>query len=416
MKLTVQIYRTILALSLLTAAPAIIQADTVSDWNEITLNTTLVPPGRPGPSNLLDVAVVQLAVYDAVQAIRRDYRPYCTDIPGASGSADAAAAKAAHDVLVNRFPAQTAALDATYQNYLNSHGISVLDAGIPAGATAAACVIAMRSTDGSFPVGYPAFTGDTQIGKWRPTSPGTSMASPWLAFVTPFTMTAPSQFRPGPPPDLTSPEYTRAYNEVKSVGALNSTTRTPEQTDMANFWNLNYQVVWNRVIRDLTAAHVSDISDSSRLFALTSSAMADASIAGWDSKRAYYFWRPITAIRNGDLDSNAKTEPDAAWTSFIPAPPYPDYTSGANIISASATRALHLFFGANEMNVSITTTNTAPTVQDTRTFTKFSAIRDEVVEARIYEGIHFRFADELARKQGEHIAQWAFGHYFQPVR
>ncbi|HUR96619.1 MAG TPA: vanadium-dependent haloperoxidase [Pyrinomonadaceae bacterium] len=416
MKIKSYMYSAIAVIFLLSMQPALTRADAVTDWNEITVNTTQVPPLRPGPSNLLDIAVVQLAVYDAVQAIERDYAPYCTEIQGASGSSQAAAAKAAHDVLANRFPAQTAALDAMFANYLATHNISVLDAGIPVGATAAACMNNLRANDGSFPAGYPPFFGGTDIGVWRPTTPGTSMAAPWLAYVTPFTMRSPSQFRPGPPPSLNSPEYTRAYNEVKAVGSSGGTGRTPEQTDMANFWNLNYQLVWNRVARDLTIANVGNISDSSRVLALVNSSMADSVITAWDSKRAYVFWRPITAIRNGEADGNSKTEGDSAWSPLVATPPYPDYTSGANNVSASASRALQLFFGTNEMAVSITTTNQIPTVQDTRTFNKFSDIRDEVVEARIYEGIHFRFADELGRKQGEHIAQWAYGHYFQPIK
>jgi hypothetical protein len=421
MKLQVQTFFAIFALFILLATPVISRADAITHWNEITVTATLggqpqVEPPRPGPSNLLDIAMVQIAMYDAVQAIVRDYRPYCIDVPDASGTPAAAAAKAARDVLVNRFPLQAGAIDMAYQNYLINNGISPMDAGIPVGAATAGCIIGMRNGDGSFPnPAPPPFIGGTDIGVWRPTSPNTSMATPWLAFVTPFTMRSPSQFRPGPPPELDSPEYMRAYNEVKSIGSLNSVTRTVEQTDMAHFWNLNYQLVWNRVVRELSAAHVTNISDSSRLFALTSSAMADSIITAWDSKRAFVFWRPITAIRNGDLDGNPKTEGDANWTSLIPAPPYPDYTSGANNVSASASRALQLFFGTNDMTVSIATTNTAPTNQDTRTFYKFTDIRDEVVEARIYEGIHFRFADELARKQGEHIAQWAYGHYFLPV-
>jgi hypothetical protein len=421
MKSKVQTFSAIFAFTILLLAPVISRADAITHWNEITVTATLggqpqIEPARPGPSNVLDIAMVHLAMYDAVQAIERNYRPYCMDVPNASGTPAAAAAKAARDVLVNRFPLQTGAIDTAYQNYLINTGISPMDAGIPVGTATAGCIIGMRNGDGSFPnPAPPPFIGGTEIGMWRPTSPNTSMATSWLGFVTPFTLRSPSQYRPGPPPELDSPEYTRAYNEVKSIGALNSTARSLEQTDMANFWNLNYQLVWNRVIRQLSTAHVTNISDSSRLFALTSTAMADSIITAWDSKREYVFWRPITAIRNGDLDGNPKTDGDANWNSFIAAPPYPDYTSGANNISASASRALELFFGTNEMTVSITTTNTGPTAQDTRTFETLNDIRDEVVEARIYEGIHFRFADEIGRKQGEHVAQWAYGHYFQPV-
>lgn len=413
MRSKIRICSFIFVLSIVFAVPVVSRADVVTDWNLITVNATNTAPARPGPSNLLDVAAVQLAVYDAIQAYAHDYQPYCTNITNASGSPEAAAARAAYDVLKARLTSvdQAAFIDAAYVNYLTAHGISPMDEGNATGAAAAACIIAIRANDNSFPAGYPPFIGGTELGQWRPTSAGTSMATPWLAFVTPYTINSPSQFRPGPPPALDSPEYTRAYNEVKSIGSAGSTTRTAEQTDMGNFWNLNYQVVLNRMLRDLSTEHIGNISDSSRFFALTSSSTADAIIAAWDSKREYYFWRPSTAIQNGDIDGNPNTEGDAGWTPLIPNPPYPDYTSGANVVMAASTRAAQLFFGENNMTVVVTKTPGGPS----RTFSKFSAVRDEVVEARIYGGIHFRFADVLARKQGEHIAQWANGHFFRPV-
>lgn len=379
------------------------KADVVTDWNAITVSATAQAPGRPGPSNLLDIAAVQLAVYDAVQAYEHDYQPYCSDIPDASGSPEAAAAKAAYDVLKARLTsaAQGVFIDTAYANYLAAHGISPIDAGNATGAAAASCVNALRATAGDFPAGYPAFFGGTEVGQWRPTAAGTSMAAPWLGFVAPYTMNSSSQFRPGPPPALDSPQYLRDLAEVRSLGSSDSTTRTPEQTDIGNFWNLNYQAVINTMLRELSTEHIGNISDSSRFFALTSTATADAIISAWDSKREYYFWRPITAINNDG----------STWNSLIPAPPYPDYTSGANAVMAASTRSAQLFFGENEMTVTIKKTASGPA----RTFSKFSAVRDEVVEARIYGGIHFRFADVAGRKQGEHIAQWAHGHYFQPV-
>src|SRR5688572_6773647 len=229
-----------------------------------------------------------------------------------------------------------------------------MDEGIQVGAAAANCINATRAGDGSFPAGYPSYSGSTDIGQWRPIAAGTSMAAPWLGFVTPYTMNSSSQFRPGPPPALDSPEYTRDYNEVRSLGAANSTTRTPEQTEIGLFWNLNYQAVIHNMLRDLSTAHIDNISDSSRFFALTSTATADAVIASWDSKREYNFWRPITAIQNGDQDDNPKTEGDPAWNSLIPAPPYADYTSGANAVMGASTRAAQLFFGENEITVVVT--------------------------------------------------------------
>jgi hypothetical protein len=171
----------------------------------------------------------------------------------------------------------------------------------------------------------------------------------------------------------------------------------------------------NKVLRDLADAHVDSISDSSRLFALADLAVADALIVSWENKTHFVFWRPITAIREGENDFSRRTEGDENWTSLIPAPPYPDYTSGANNATAAATRSAELFFGTNEMTFDVTTTNTGPTVVDTRTYHQFSAVRDEVVDARIYQGIHFRFADAVARKQGEQIALWAHTRFFRPV-
>lgn len=413
MKLKVQIFSAILTLFALIAIPSTSLADVVTDWNDITVRATMQAPGRPGPSNLLDIAAVQLAVYDAVQAYEHDYRPYCTDIQAASGSPQAAVARASYEVLMARLTSadQINFIETEYANYLALHGISPMDAGTQVGAAAAGCINAMRANDGGFPAAYPPILGGTGIGQWRPTAPGTSMAAPWLAFVTPYTINSVSQFRPGPPPALGSPEYARDYNEVRSIGAADSSTRTPEQTEIGNFWNLNYQAVLNMMLRDLSIAHIDNISDSSRFFALTSTATADAIIAAWDSKHQYNLWRPVTAIQNGDHDGNPKTEGDAGWNALIPNPPYPEYTSGANAVMAASTRSAQLFFGENEMTVVVRKTAAGPT----RTFTKFSAVRDEVVEARIYGGIHFRFSDTAARKQGEHIAQWTHGHFFRPV-
>jgi hypothetical protein len=415
------------AFALLLAAPA--SADIVSDINAIAVQatTTACPAptcmpaiaARPGPTGVLDIAMVHAAVYDAVQAIENQYQPYKVEIIGASGSPEAAAAKAAHDVLVNRFPWQVASLDTTYALYLASHGLAANDPGVAVGANAAAGIIALRSSDGSFPVvAPPPFTGGTGLGDWRPTPPALApMLAPWLGAVTPFTMTRASQFRAPSPPDFTSREYARDYNEVMNLGALNSSTRTPAQTDMANFWNLNYVVVLNQVLRDIANEYLeeSDIAERARLFALADMAMADSIIASWNSKNYYVLWRPSTAILEGNNDGNSLTAGDPTWLPLIANPPYPDYTSGANNIASSLLRSLELFFDRDRMDFAITTTNVGPTIEDTRYFKRFSDAREEVVNARIYEGIHFRFADEAARKQGKQIAGWAFENYLRPL-
>ena len=414
MKLKLQTCAAIAIVAIILAAPA--NADVVVDWNAIAVQATITG-GRPSPTLGLDIATVQAAVYDAVQAIEKRYEPYYVEIKGATGSPVAAAAKAAHDVLVNRFPAQAAFLDMTYVNYLASHGLALDDPGVAVGAKAAAGIIALRACDSSFPSpAPPPFIGGTAPGEWRPTLPAFApMIAPWMGNVTPFALTRPSQFLAEPPPALSSREYTRDYNEVKARGALNNSSRTPEQTDIAHFWGGNTRVLWDQVLRDIASAHVDNIADSARLFALVDLAMTDAQITAWNSKSYYNFWRPITAIQEGNNDGNPRTVGDTGWLPLIATPAYPDYTSGANNQSAAATRALALFFGRDRMTFSATTTNTGPTIQDTRTYHRFSDAAREVVNARIYEGIHFRFADEAARRQGRQVADLVFRNYLQPL-
>jgi hypothetical protein len=428
MKMKLQTCLTIGALALVLVAPANASADAVADWNAIAVQATLatcpapvcVPaiPARPGPTGVLDIAMVQAAVYDAVQAIERRFKPYNVEIPGATGSTVAATAKAAHDVLVSRFPWQADFLDMTYHQYLANHGsLAEDDPGVAVGAIAAAGIIALRANDGSFPnPSPPPFFGGTDPGVWRPTPPAFApMVTPWLGSVTPFTIKSPSQFRPKPPPALTSHEYTRDYNEVKALGALNNSSRTFEQTEVAQFWASNYLVLWNQALRDIASAHVDNIGDSARLFALVDLALADAVITAWNTKVAYVFWRPITAIQLGDTDTNPRTDGDPTWVPLIVTPAYPDYTSGATTFTGAATRALALYFGTDEITFDVTTTNTGPTVVDTRTYNRFSDAAEDVVNARVYEGIHFRFADTEARKSGRHVAQWAFSHFLRPL-
>jgi len=403
---------------------SVVRADAVTDWNAIAVQTIVnAGPTHGSAVGFLDNATVQVAVYDAVEAITGRFRPYHVHIPGASGSPAAAVAKAAHDVLVNRFPAQTGSLDATYHAYLAAHSLSESDAGVAIGTQAAAGIIALRANDGSFPTNPPPFTGGTALGEWRPTPsylPGppptlSAALAPWLATVTPFTLNSPSQFRPVAPPALTSERYARAYNEVKALGARFNSARTQEQTDLALFWNSNFLVLWNKALRDIATAPTAPlgIDASARLFALADLAMGDAGITAWDSKFHFVFWRPLTAIQEGDNDGNPETAGDPNWQPLINTPNYPDYTSGANNVTGAITRVLALFFGTDEMTFTVTTTNaTAP--QQTRTYNRFSDAAEDVVNVRIYQGIHFRFADVQARKQGRHVAQWVF-HFLRSV-
>lgn len=416
-------------------------ADAVTDWNAIAIQIVVnapcptapcaSPPVHPGATSFLDSAMVQAAVYDAVESITGRFRPYAVQVPGASGSPDAAVAKAAHDVLVNRFSSSvmvTAYLDTTYHTYLSTRGLSETDPGVAVGAAAAAGIINLRASDGSFPSPPPPpFTGGTDVGEWRPTPsfiilPGASapsplpfspMLAPWLAKVTPFTLTSPSQFRAVPPPSLTSKRYAAAFNEVKRFGAATGSDRTAEQTDLALFWYSNYLVLWYHALRDIATAHLSNIDDSARLFALTSLAMGDAVITAWDTKRHYVFWRPYTAIQEANNDGNPDTVSEPEWTPLVNNPNYPEYTSGANNVTGAITRMLALFFGTDEMQFTVATTY--PLAQQrTRMYNRFSDAAHDVVNARILEGIHFRFSDLEARRQGRHVAQWVFSHFLRP--
>jgi hypothetical protein len=394
-------------------------ADAVTDWNAITMDAVTI--ARPGPQGMLDVALVHIAVHDAIQAIEKRYEPYHFEIMGAKGSRSAAAAAAAHGVLTAIYPAQATTLDATYATYLADHGLSG-DQGLEVGAKAAASIVPMRrATPNPAP---PPFVGAIEIGTWRPTESfigtppappsGAPMVTPWLADVDPFTLTGPRRFRAPPPPALTSLRYWRDYEEVRAMGAREGSARTAQQTDLAHFYNDNFFTQWNRALRGVAQSRVHRIGDSARLFALANMATADALITAWDSKRYYVFWRPLTAIREGGVDGNPWTVGDPTWQPLVNTPNYPDYTSGANVLVGAMTRTLAKFFGSDHGPLEVTSLNPLAT-QKTRIYTRFSDAADDVVDARIYLGIHFRFADVVARKQGEQVAEHAVEHFLLPL-
>lgn len=397
----------VVALGLL-AGP--VAADAVTDWNEIAI--LAVAAGRAGPVGQVDLALVQAAVHDAIQAYEKRFEPYYAEVKPA-GSKVAAAVAAAHGVLVGFYAGQpqVATLDATYATYLADKGLTG-DPGVAVGEAVAALYLPLRRLDPNPPL--PPFIGGTGIGEWRPIAPQTAMAFVQLGSFHPVTLTGPARFRAPPQPDVTSNRYTTDYNEVKAKGAAVNSTRTPEQTDIAYFWSDNFGVQFNRAIQGLAAKHVSKIGDRARLFALANLAGADALITAWDSKKYFNFWRPQTAIQEGDFDGNPNTAGDLAWTSLIPNPPYPDYTSGANNITGAMMHALSLYFGNDNMSIKVT--SAAPlAVKKTRTYSSFSAVARAVVNARVWLGIHFRFADTAARTQGQKVAEHVIDHFLLPV-
>lgn len=399
-----------------------VQADAVTEWNALAVGCA----NRAGPTVLLDLALVNAAMHDAIQAIEKRYQPYLATPPANGGeSKAAAAAAAARRVLTTICPATAqAALDTAYAPYLagNDPGLAV---GNAAGDT---LLTKLRPTPA-----LPAFTGGTNPGEWRPTPPALApMAFFYFATAEPFVMTSPSQFRPGPPPAMTSQKYLREYNEVKAVGAVgshpaNGACPAPANTDMARFWSGNFVAQWNQVARDIALDRQLAIGDTARLLALANLAAADAGIAVWDSKVHYNFWRPSTAINLGDTDGNPGTVPDPAWTPFIqsghfPAgsqnPPYPDYVSGANGLTGAFTATLQLFFGTDWVPFEIykATPASVAICNNPRVYRRISDAAEEVVEARIYLGIHFRAADVEARRLGARVAVNTFANALKPVR
>ena len=293
-------------------------ADAVTDWNEITVQAATL--GRPGPIGIIDIALVQVAVHDAVEAIDHQFEPYHAEIDMGRGESraqarrSAAIAAAAHDVLVGIYPAQAAVLDTTYFNYLADNGLGG-DPGLLVGQQVATRILPLRRANPN-PL-PPPFVGGTGIGTWRPTpsflgnppapAPFSPMAVPWMANIDPFTLTSPTRFRAPPPPAVTSDRYTRDYNEVKELGSLTSTKRTAEQTDIAYFYSETARSCGTARCGRLPRAICTEAPTTARLFALANLATADALITCWDSKTFYVVWRPITAIREGDADGNPAT-------------------------------------------------------------------------------------------------------------
>jgi hypothetical protein len=393
------------------------RADVVTDWNLIAVQTmsSLAPAthARPGPSVILDFATVHAAMHDAIQAIDHRYETFATPILNATGSPIAAAAKAAHDVLVARTLDQGAAFATALDNKLQTYlGPLINDSGVGVGQEAAARVLAIRGTIGTFPYPSDVFNGGTGPGEWRPTPTAfATMAAPWLGNVPPFALKESDQLAGAPPVyRLGSGEYTHDYNETKALGRLTGSSRTPEQTALALFYTDNFTTLWERTLRGVAAANTTNIGDSGRMFALANMAAADAIITAWHDKLGFHFWRPITAIQNGDTDGNPRTAGDPTWVPYLVTPPYPEYPSGANNLTGSMTRVLERLFGdKTEFTVSSTPAAT------TKTYERFSDMADDVVLVRILQGIHFRFADEVARRTGTRSADWAVSHVLRPI-
>jgi hypothetical protein len=393
------------------------RADAVIDWNVIA-TTNATAAGKNAILQSRIYAMTHAAIHDALNAIDRRYKPYALDMDGNPDASPAAAvAAAAHDVLLHELPTRQSVLDAAYAASLSAipDGAAKTD-GIAIGQQAAAAIIALRSLDGSSTI--VPYTPGTGPGVWQPTPPAFLPALlPGWGGVTPFTLRSGSQFRPDPPElfDLTSQQYTRDFNEVKSIGDVNSSTRTAEQSQIAMFWYEGSPNGWNRIARNVSAQQSLDLWQNARLFGLINFAMADGFIAGFDAKYAYNFWRPVTAIRAGDTDGNDQTLVDPTWSSFLVAPNIPDYPSTHSVLGAAAAEVFARFFDEDD-EITFTTTSGNPFPGITRSFTSFSQAAQENADSRVYAGIHFRTTCTDGLRQGKKVGRFAFKHYLKPIK
>ena len=384
--------------------------EAVTEWNQQALTLALLPASALTPVQQIRVmAIVQVAVNDAVNGITDKFDTYLS--PGAppdNASPEAAAIAAAHHTLKNLFQSQADSLDSLLAQSLAAHGLSDSDPGIAYGRSAAAAILALRANDHSaqaqFDYNAP---GVGTPGVWVRLNNAPAQLPGW-GNVTPFVLRSGSQFRPDPPPALDSKQYTKDYKEIKEIGALNSSTRTNEQTQIALFWRASPAAIWNPVLSQVIAPRNLNLSLTARIFALFYLAAADASIACWDAKYTYNFWRPMPAIQRGDLDGNQSTDVDAAWAPLLATPPHPEYPSGHSTNSSAMATILELVF-EDGPGVPIVVTQTGIT----RQWQTFNAGVDEVVDARVYSGIHFRNSDEVGVRLGRKVARFVFNHALQ---
>lgn len=392
-------------------------ADTVLEWNTQLLQT-IKATSTPPPVASRAMAMVSIAVYDAVNSIEQTHRPYhFFTASSPTTSRDAAAAQAAHDVLVGLFPSRTIALDAALTATLQAIPDSPdKSAGIGLGGAAAASIMALRSSDNAKLV--VPYTPGTGPGRWQTTPPANAPALlPNWPLVTPFAMVNGSQFRSAGPPALDSAAYAAALNEVKAIGSAASTSRTAEQRDIAWFWadGAGTQTPpghWNRIAQEVARTTGMSLAEEARMFALLNIAQADAAIVAWDNKYASNFWRPVTAIRAADTDGNPLTAADPDWKPLLTTPNFPSYTSGHATFSGAASTILAGILGTDTFAF---TTDTEAAGIANRSFTSFSAAADEAAMSRLYGGIHFRFDNDDGLANGRALGQWVLANEITPL-
>ncbi|MBL1080724.1 vanadium-dependent haloperoxidase [Streptomyces actinomycinicus] len=388
-------------------------AAVVREWNAIatdTIKTSLGP--RPSGQAAIWEGFVSVAVYNAVVGIEGGYALYKWHEHGpAKASPAAAAATAAHDVLLACFPAFKERIDTAY-----AHSLAALpagqarDRGVDYGRRAAARVLDLREGDGRF-ADVP-FTAAPAPGVWRPTPPAFQpFIDTWLARLRPLLLSSPHQFRPAGPPALSSAAYAGDVRELKVMGAKTGSGRSAGQTETALFFSGNLIEQVQTALRDHAARHRLGIAETARLFAAVNASATDAVVTAWDAKLHYGFWRPITAIRLAATDGNPATTADPVWEPLLPTPPHPDYVAGHTTVAGAVTRALTGVLGTSHIDLHVPSEVTGTT----RFYGSADDFNRDVVDARVWGGVHSRTADVAGCRAGTDVAAWALDHYFQPV-
>jgi len=391
------------------------QPDQVIQWNATLLQILQTQGAQPATIHpTRSMAIVHLAIYDAVNAIVGGHAPYLRVHAPHGASPDAAAAAAAHTALLLLFPSQQSVIDAQFQNSLSQIGTGAsVRRGIRVGNAAAQAIVAARTNDGSDTT-PPAFVPQSGPGEYQLTPPNfqSPVFTNWPG-VRPFALESASQFRPAPPPAVTSARYTSDFDEVKSLGQDSSTSRSAEQTDIGKFWGAApVQNVWNQIAQMAGLSFGNTLEQNARLFALLDTSLADGVIALYDSKYTYHRWRPVTAVRAADADGNPDTAGDPNWTPLATTALDPSYVGAHAEISQSAATTLRGFFGTDRLEFSLTNPNLPGIV---RSFESFSQAADEAAASRIFAGQHFRYDEDAGQALGDQVGDFVFDHILGPA-
>jgi hypothetical protein len=391
------------------------RADVVLDWNGLAAQLIVGPGGanKAPPLGLVDLAIVQTAIYDAVNAVEGfPFEAYgVTPTVTTPASAEAAAARAGRDVLLALYPSRSSDIEALYASSL----VAIPDGpaktnGVDVGQQAAAGILALRANDGRN-AGTTIVEPPEAPGVWIRTPPGFSAPqAPWAGSIKPWTLNSSDQYRPDPPPELDSRHWVRDYNEVKALGPETDSTRTAEQTDIGRFWADQPMLQWNRAWRGISIGAGLSVQDNARLFAMLATASSDSLIACWEAKYHYMFWRPVTAIRAGG--GNPELTDDPSWLGLVVTPNHPEYPAAHGCFSGASVETLSYFFRTDDFTFTIDS-NFAGVTTPLRTYSSFSQALQEVLDARIYGGMHYRNSTRKGAIQGKHVSHFARRHFFR---